>query len=414
MIFHFFQILKTNKFRSQFKLAPNDFQDFNENNSSLSENLPESEAYSPLSVSDSIQSSVVQESLIEIPANFEISINEPFPLEKLEGFSRNEEISIIKSLLKILTIPRHLIRKVIKLSKKNRIILLSIVRICFLCLCCYYAMIFIYNILLPFLMSALKALKEKIDLQRSKLKQRLNNPDQIQESEEFWDNHLGSLSQIIKINRGGSLVAIREANIYNFSELDEQQALLSISPIPAYIEFERSKSELEKFIVKSEQKRFSLKALKEFPSKLKTFPSKFNKFIPLRHSRLRKRLQQILLGITLCLVLETGNPMFERTRRTMNFETVSTMKGVIRPALPVFESTKDKVLVKGPQTIESILTETKDIMKTPSRLGSENRARKRAKLVQLADLPPLSEQNFNREIESISNAKPTAIRIRLN
>lgn len=425
MIFHFFQSAKTSKdgnpalqtkyhkkefkyncqtSKSQLKLASNDFQESNENNSSLFENLAESEASSVLRSS---QSSVVQESFLEIPANSEISINQLFPLENLEGLSRTEEISMIKNLMKLLTLPRQLIRRVIKLSKKNRVVLFSILRICFICLCSYYAMVFAYNIIFPFLMSTFRALREKIALQRSKLKQPLNNPDQVQESKEFWDTHLDSLSQVIKINRGGSLVAIREANIYNFSELDRQQALLSISPIPAYIEFERFKSEVEKFIGKSYRKRLSLKTLKEFPSKLK-------KFIAFPDYRLRKTLKRGLVGLTLLLVLETRNPIFERTRSAMNFESVSTTKVVVMEAFPVVDSSVDKVLVKVPQTIESLLTETKDIVKTPSRLGPGSRARKRAKLVKLSDLPSLSEQNFDREIESIPNAKSTAIKIRID
>ena len=414
MLFHLFQTAKTSKVKSQFRLAINDFQDVNENDSSLSENLPESEAYSTLSVSSSSQNSVVQENFIEIPTNPEIAINEFFRLEKPEGLSRKEEIIMIKNLLKLLTIPRQLVRRVIKLSKKNRVVLRSILQCCLGFLIGYYAMTFVYKILLPFLMSVLRALKEKIDLQRSKLKERLNNPDQVQESKEFWDKQLGSLSQIIKINRGGSLVAIREANIYNFSELDRQQALLFISPIPAYIEFERSKSELEKFIARSYRKRLSFKILKEFPSKLKKFPSKLKKFIPLRDSRLRKKLTPILVGITLFLLIDTANPMFDRTRRAINVESVPITKVLAMSDLSIVDSRIDKVLLKVPQPIESILTETKDIVKTPSRLGSENRARKRAKLVQLADLPPLSEQNFDREIESIPNGKPMSIRIRLN
>jgi hypothetical protein len=425
MTFHFFQATKTSKdgnpafqtkyhkkefkyncqkSKFQLKLASNDFQESNENNSSLLKNLSESEASSVL---HSSQSSVVQESFIEIPANSEISINQLFPLENLEELSRSENISMIKNLLKLLAFPRHLIRRVIKLSKKNRVILLSILQICFIGLCCYYATLFAYNIIFPFLMSTFRALREKINLQRSKLKQPLNNPDQVQESKEFWDTHLDSLSQVIKINRGGSLVAIREANIYNFSELDMQQALLSISPIPAYIQLERSKAEVEKFIDKSYRKRLSLKTLKDFPSKLK-------KFIAFPDYRLRKKLKQGVIGLALFLLLETGNPMFQRTRSAMNFESVSTTKVVVIQALPAVDSPVDKVVVKVPLTIESLLTETKDIVKTHSSLGPGSRARKRAKLAKLADLPSLSEQNFDREIESVPNAKSTAIKIHID
>ena len=392
------------KSKFQLKLASNDFQESNENNSSLLKNLSESEASSVL---HSSQSSVVQESFIEIPANSEISINQLFPLENLEELSRSENISMIKNLLKLLAFPRHLIRRVIKLSKKNRVVLLSILQICFVCFCCYYATLFAYNIIFPFLMSTFRALREKINLQRSKLKEPLNNPDQVQESKEFWDTHLDSLSQVIKINRGGSLVAIREANIYNFSELDMQQALLSISPIPAYIEFERSKAEVEKFIGKSYRKRLSLKTLKDFPSKLK-------KFIAFPNYRLRNKLKRGLAGLILLLALETRNPMFERTRSAMTFESVSTTKVVVMQAFPGVDLPVDKVFVKVPQTIESLLTETKDIVKTRSSLGTGSRARKRAKLVKLSDLPSLSKQNFDREIESIPNAKSTAIKIRID
>lgn len=427
MTFHFFQAGKTSKngnpafqtkchknefkyncqkSKFQLKLASNDFQESNENNSSLLKNLSESEASSVL---HSSQSSVVQESFIEIPANSEISINQLFPLENLEELSRSENISMIKNLLKLLAFPRHLIRRVIKLSKKNRVILLSILQICFIGLCCYYATLFAYNIIFPFLMSTFRALREKINLQRSKLKEPLNNADQVQESKEFWDTHLDSLSQVIKINRGGSLVAIREANIYNFSELNMQEALMSISPIPAYIKLERSKAEVEKFIDQSYRKRFSLKTLKDFPSKLKKFIA-----FPDSESRLRKKLKYVILGLALLLLLETGNPIFERTRSAMNFESVSTTKVVVIQALPVVDSPVDKVVVKVPPTIESLLTETKDTVKTHSSLGPGSRARKPAKLVKLADLPILSEQNFDREIESVPNAKSTAIKIRID
>ena len=158
-------------------------------------------------------------------------------------------------------------------------------------------MIWVHQIFLPFLRDLLIAIQEKIAQERTKWKQRLNNPEQIEESKGFWDKHLASLSQILKINRGGSFVPIREANIYEFSALDQQQALLSISPIPAYILFERSKLELEKFIVGSGQKRFSFNTLKEFPSKLGKCLSKLKKLIPL---------EKILIGISLFLLINTG------------------------------------------------------------------------------------------------------------
>lgn len=74
----------------------------------------------------------------------------------------------------------------------------------------------------------------------------------------------------------------------------------------------------------------------------------------------------------------------------------------------------EQATVTAPQMIESSRTETKDVMKTPSQLVSGKPVQKRAELVQLSDFPILADQNFDREINSIPNARPTAIRIGLN
>jgi hypothetical protein len=380
-----------------------ELQNVTDSNSSLSNNLLESEVYSASPVSNSSQSSVVQESRIEILADSEISINEPFPLETLEQLSTNEEINIIKNLLKLLGISRKFVRTIIKLLKKNKKLLLSLIQICLVCLCGYYTMLLLYQTIMPFLISALRTLKEKISLEKAKLKERFNNTDKSEKSKEFWDENLGSLSQILKINRGGSFVAIREANIYAFSELDWQQALLSVSPIPAYILFERSKLELEKFIVGSGQKRFSLNTLKEFPSKLGKCLSKLKKLIPL---------EKILIGISLFLLINTGTINSTRISNVPNTPIMLSSPVTVRVVRPILEFQSSETRVKDSQMIELSQTETKNPVKTTSRLVSKTRVRKRAKLVQLSDLPPLSEQDFDREIDSITI--PTPIRIRLN
>lgn len=340
----------------------------------------------------------------------ETYLNLPFSFEQPEQLSPKQEKEYIKALLAFLSIPRTVARKLLKLSKKNKKDLLFLLKVCVFYWCFYSTMIWVHQIFLPFLRDLLIAIQEKIAQERTKWKQRLNNPEQIEESKGFWDKHLASLSQILKINRGGSFVPIREANIYEFSALDQQQALLSISPIPAYILFERSKLELENFILESSlspigQKRFSLNMLKEFPSKLRKCFSKLKKLIPLG---------EILIGISLLLVINNGMVHLPQTPNVQNTPIMVSSPVNVRVVRPILEFQSSETRVKDPEMIESSRTETKDPVKTPSRLISGNRARKRAKIVQLSDLPPLSEQDFDREIDSIAIPRQTPIRIRLN
>ena len=363
----------------------------------LLENLPDSKA-------DSNSNNIDPNSKAKIP------LDKLLDLETLDGLSKKLQKKIIENLLALFSISRELSRRLLHLSKKNRQTLILLLKICVLSALLYLTMMWVSQIFLPVLTILLSQLNERIARQRAKLKQRLNNGEQIEDSKGFWNKHLGSLSQVIKINRGGSFVPIREANLYEFSDLNRQQALLWSSSIPAYIKYERSHLELEKFIVELSitpirRIPLSLKRLKEFPSKVRKFSSKFK-----RSSRLRN----ILVGTSILLMVDTAPRSLMWTPNVPNPEILGSRQIVVSSVRPVFESSMDQETLKAPQIIELSRVETKELVKTPSRLVSGNRTQKRAKLVKLSDLPPLSEQNFDREIESIPSGRPTAIRIRLN
>nr|BBC77843.1 hypothetical protein [Nitzschia palea] len=345
--------------------------------------------------------------LLELDKRFQdyLDFDEPFGLETSTQCLAKEEIRGSSTLLQILAIPRRLIRNRIKLRKKNRDLVFSIV-ICFvICFCVYKIMIIVSTIVTPLLKSAFLALKDKLSRQTSKSKKE----SQSEESKVFWDNHLDYLSEVIKISRGGSLIPIREANIYDFSELDEQQALLFVSPIPSYIKLERSKLELEKLIIESQRTGMSRERLR---MKLKKFFSNFKELISLpdRYD-ISKSILIVIGSIIFLMGANRGTMILDRTPKLYNNEILVPTQPSVPSILPKVEPS----IKEESRNIKSIMIESKDSLKealtTPSRLKSGDRVRKKAKLVRLSDLPPLPNQASDSEMDSPLMARPTSIKI---
>ena len=336
----------------------------------------------------------------------------------MEGFdiaselSDKEEIMFIKALLKIFSIPRRVIRNLIKLPKERRSVLLYILKTCLLCLCFYLIIIVVSPIVISLLNRAFFALKNQLSMGIDKLKKQLNDDqkkeDQIEESKEFWDKYLGSLSQVIKISRGGSFVSIREANIYEFSELDQEQALLFASPITAYIQLESSKWELEKFIDESQQtlsrrKRIKLK-VKEFYSKLKRFPSKLKEM----------SFKVIIIIMAITILINAANNGIRVSPQLQNFYTYETGSQIEKVAPSIIPRVAPYIKETS-QNMNSSLIEMKDSFTSPSApspVKSRKRVRKKAKITGLSDLPPLSQQDSDFEIDSPLMVRPSSLKVR--
>lgn len=357
--------------------------------------------------------------LIQIQENYQSAM---YGFEIMDEVSKTENINIFKMWLQFFSIPRGLIRDLIKYPKNRRIFLDLILKACFVCLAYwafYQFMTIVYEIVSPLLKRAFLALQNQLSMPIEKLKKQLNlNPkkeDQIEESREFWDNQLGSLSQVLKISRGGILVPIREANIYEFSPLDQEQAFLFVSPISAYIKFQRSKLELEKLIVEYQQIQTQPKGFRHTMEqsylKVKELPSN------LTNSWLSKKvIKKVILILILSAAIYCRMP---RNRETMLLDTSQTLPNYERfvaPHPPVSSILPRVELSIKEENRNRDLSQVKmkDSLNTTSRLKSKYRVRKKAKVVRLADLPPLPDNNFESEIDSTPIPRRTPIKIRLD
>ena len=349
------------------------------------------------------------------------------------SLNKKEEIQIIKMLLQVFSVPRRVIRNLLKSS--NNSWLFKACLLCLCCLCSYLVMKFVSSILIPLLQSAFLALKDQLAMGREKFQKQFNadqkKEDQIEESKGFWDKHLGGWSRVIRISRGGSLIPIREANIYEFSALNQDQALLFVSSIPAYIKFEKSMLELEKLIVESQRTQSRRKRLRtkvtEFSSKLRMVPSKLKmvgsklRMVPskLKESRVKDvvwKAVKIISIVTLSYLLRRA-VLNHRTKilgQPQDFSNYTSLPQVER----VMPRVRPKVeLTKVSQNKNSVFMEMKDIemkdsVTTPSRLKSIERVRKKAKLTRLSDLPPLADQDEDLEIESPRMVRPSSLKVR--
>lgn len=358
---------------------------------------------------------------------------------------KKEEIKIIKMLLQFFSVPRRVIRNLLKSSNNSWLFKACLVCLC--CLCSYLVMKFVSSIVIPLLQSAFLALKHQLAMGREKFKKQLNpdqkKEDQIEESKGFWDKHLGDWSRVIRISRGGSLIPIREANIYEFSELNQEQALLFVSSIPAYIKFEKSRLKLEELIVESQRTQSRRKRLRtkvtEFSSKLRMVPSKLKmvgsklRMVPSKLKQLRENNESIvkavgsvkaggleamkIISIGILIYLLRMEALNHKTRilgQPQDFSNYSSLPQVERLTPRVRPNVE---LTKASQNKNSVFMEMKDIkmkdsVTTPSPLKSIERVRKKAKLTRLSDLPPLAEQDEDLEIESPRIVRPSSLKVR--
>jgi len=374
--------------------------------------------------SSSIQNLQDQETMITLKTEYEdyIDINQHFHLPLREQYRMKRYIRILKKLFNYLSFPSELVVDHITIRIKNRKVVLrrsQVIKILLIVTIRLIVLYFIYQFIIWLcrivswlLRSAFKRLSTIALIKNSKSKEDENKLDQIEESKGFWDKNLGSLSQVLKIGRGGRFIPIREVNIYEFSELDQQHALLSVSSMQFYLQFNAYKAELKKFGFESRRtpsvrKRLRLK-VKEFSSKLKEFPSKLKKFIPLRNrSRIYKKL---LLTIGFSIFLMGANSGTMILSRPRNFTTCEIVVPT-QPSVPFVVPSLEPSVDEAHRNISSILSEMKNPSTNSSRLKSVSRVRKKAKLVRLSDLPALTEQDLDREID-LPNI-PTSIGIKI-
>jgi hypothetical protein len=393
-----------------------------------------------------------------IPLSTPIPLNTPQqPTLIAANVFLDQETTFFEGLLHCLFIPIRIVTGEITFGTKyirgslQRFIIVPTIRLILACLLlfCYYQIImFASTVISSLLESALSYLpkrqappipieapkptsktktKAKSKNQKSKSKKQFKEEEdedelnEMEESQEFWDKHLGRFSRAIRILRGGSLIPIREANIYTFSELDRQHALLYVSPIPSYIQLERQRIELERLIVESkqisiDQNPLRLKKVKEFTTKFKKVSSQFKKWILLPTPRLSYKARVILFGTVILLGGNTGTPISTRTRNLPNKEIVLSSQQLGDLMTPIVEDSiaETSLSLKDLQKIESIPTSVNEPVRTSSRLKSPSQIRKKAKLVRLSDLPPLPNQDFELEIESTPISRSTDIKLNLN
>jgi hypothetical protein len=213
-------------------------------------------------------------------------------------------------------------------------------------------------------------------------------------------------------------------NIYEFSVLEQEQALLLASPISAYIQLENCQSELEKFIVDSQRtliprKRFGRKVA-EFSSRLKAFPLKLNRF----PSKVKKLISKdlaykvivIVIGTIILITVANGVTMiFSPTQNLHNYNSVDQIErvepSVVPRVAPDIKETSPKLIMSEMKNLKK--DSIKDSLNTPSRLKSGKRVRKKAKLVRFSDLSPLPDQDFDWDIDSTPIQTSSAIKIKI-
>jgi hypothetical protein len=352
-------------------------------------------------------------------------------LESMSEFNEKEERMLMKLLFQSLSIPRRVIRHFIKYRKKYyRLSFDLLVRASLLCLYAYLVMKVVSQIILPLLKWVFLTLNAQLSKVREKFKNQGNpeqtKEEQMEESKNFWDKHLGDWSEWLNFPRGGSLVPIREVNIYEFSELDQEQALLFASPIPAYIQLERSKLELEKFLVDSERtltrrKRLG-RTLKKFSSTLNAVPSKLGR-VSSKLKKLKESIKgpskeevftkmKIVIGSLFFLWVVTSNGGTLNLRRPQNISNYPDVPAIERRE-PLVRPRVAPYMKEASQKPNFIMSERKDSLPTSSPLKSVERVRKKSKLTGLWDLPPLPDQNFDLEVDSTPIPRSSAIKIRV-
>lgn len=277
----------------------------------------------------------------------------------------------------------------------------------------YKLVIFIYRRVIPLLEVAFQLLLNKLWNKRSKLnKQSTRQQDEnekIGEGKKFWDKPFSWVSKITKMSRGGSLATVQEINSYQFSELEQPQALQIVSSTPVFSKFEKHKAKLERFKVAhlktNSQRKFS---------RLKF---KFKRWSPLQAPSLNYKSIVIFFGVLMFIVgANNGTRLSPQNQNLPNIERVVPGQGFITSDLLRFAPSIEEPRVNEEKMIMSIPTQTNEPLKKTesisSRMKSVSRTRKKAKVAHLSDLPPLVDQYSDLDIDMKANSTSMDIKIK--
>lgn len=153
----------------------------------------------------------------------------------------------------------------------------------------YKLLILIYGIFIPLLQVVFQLLRNKVLSKKLNSKRQStteeNKLEKNGESKKFCDKPLGLVTKVIKISRGGNLVPL--------SELERQQAVKIVSPIPAFLKLETHTLGLKMLEIEYQESHNKGKV-----SRLKL---KFKKLISLQASHIIYKVILILLGTLLFL-----------------------------------------------------------------------------------------------------------------
>jgi hypothetical protein len=227
------------------------------------------------------------------------------------------------------------------------------------------------------------------------------------ESEDFWNQRLGWLSNVIHIKRGGALVPINKINIYDFNDNDRQQILNAATPEIYLVKMERNRQELENLLV---QVRSETTLTKNLVNKLYSFISKTKTFI------LNDQTKATLFG--LLIFLSSDNLVSTSMKSEAKFpHFLKQDRKVVSVLDNPFENQdlQEKQVSIGSNQIQSTINNESTKLKHFSQT-KKRRLKKAAKTVTLSDLPAL--QNVDEscseilEIQSRPNCFP--IRIKIN
>jgi len=263
----------------------------------------------------------------------------------------------------------------------------------------------IYFGLVYLLQLTFRVLKDKVLIARANSKKQLRSEDdklaEIKESKEFWNQHVGWLSQVIKIGRGGNLIPLQEINIYEFSDFDEEQALLSISPIIYFIKYQKQLLQLQKVLGDSET---SLIQPKSFRLPFKRFKKKV----------------YVIIGVFLFLMNANSESLISsRNQNLFQYERIVSRQSIVTSVLPRPELRINDSNVNDETNIQALYNEPQEgskrtqLIESPSRFTKVHRVRKKAKLVRLSDLPPLPDDYSDVDVDSYLPASPRSTNLKV-
>lgn len=263
----------------------------------------------------------------------------------------------------------------------------------------------IYFGLIYLLKLTFRVLKDKVLIARANSKKQLRSEEdklaEIKESKEFWNQHVGWLSQVIKIGRGGNLIPLQEINIYEFSDFDEEQALLSISPIIYFIKYQKQLLQLQKVLGDSET---SLIQPKSFRLPFKRFKKKI----------------YVIIGVSLFLMNANSESLISsRNQNLFQYERIVSRQSIVTSVLPRPELRINDSNVNDETNIQALYNEPQEgskrtqLIESPSRFTKVHRVRKKAKLVRLSDLPPLPDDYSDVDVDIYLPASPRSTNLKV-